>query len=478
MTTKKGIRVLVTLSSVFFLSSIAWAVDCPLPDTGQTKCYDKDSEITCPNPGQDFYGQDAQYICNPQSYTSLAGGIMVQDNVTGLIWEVKQDKDDTSNYTNPHDADNTYTWYDGSSGTPGDGTDTLDFIAALNSSQFGGYSDWRLPTIMELAFLVDRNSYNNPSINTTYFPNTQSSSYWSSTTRAGYPNDAWSIDFLSGYVSSDLKSHSYYVRAVRSGQCGSFDNFVDNGDGTVTNTDTGLMWELKTDDGGNRDEDSVYTWGKALSYCENLTLAGYDDWRLPNVNELHSIVDYSTYGPSINTTFFHNTVSSSYWSSTTTGNPYDAWFVDFLHGYVYGYDKSPAVGSARAVRSGQCGPYDSSTTTTISGSTTTTISGSTTTTVQSCPTEEIYGEHSEETEILRYLRDNILNQTPEGQELIKLYYEWSPVIVEMMNEDEDFRSQVKEMIDGVLELIGEAIDCISPSVAMLGAFIKMCGYYE
>jgi hypothetical protein len=71
MTTKKGIRVLVTLSSVFFLSSIAWAVDCPLPDTGQTKCYDKDSEITCPNPGQDFYGQDAQYICNPQSYTSL-----------------------------------------------------------------------------------------------------------------------------------------------------------------------------------------------------------------------------------------------------------------------------------------------------------------------------------------------------------------------------------------------------------------------
>jgi len=51
------------------------------------------------------------------------------------------------------------------------------------------------------------------------------------------------------------------------------------------------------------------------------------------------------------------------------------------------------------------------------------------------------------------LRDNILNQTPAGQELIRLYYELSPVIVEMMNEDADFKLQVKEMIDGVLPLI-------------------------
>ena len=66
-----------------------------------------------------------------------------------------------------------------------------------------------------------------------------------------------------------------------------------------------------------------------------------------------------------------------------------------------------------------------------------------------------YGEHSEETELLRYLRDNILNQTPEGQELIRLYYEWSPVIVEMIEEDEEFRTQVKEMIDGIAKMIQE-----------------------
>ena len=56
---------------------------------------------------------------------------------------------------------------------------------------------------------------------------------------------------------------------------------------------------------------------------------------------------------------------------------------------------------------------------------------------------------------MRDLRDNVLTETTEGQELIRLYYEWSPVIVEMVNEDEELRAQVKEMIDGILGLITE-----------------------
>jgi len=114
---------------------------------------------------------------------------------------------------------------------------------------------------------------------------------------------------------------------------------------------------------------------------------------------------------------------------------------------------------------GQCevndwnlGIPDTTTTTTISGSTTTTIYSSTTTTISSCPTEEIYGDNSEHTIILRYFRDNVLCQTPEGQELIKLYYEWSPVIVSMMEEDEEFKKEVKGMIDAVLSLIEEGVE--------------------
>ncbi len=87
--------------------------------------------------------------------------------------------------------------------------------------------------------------------------------------------------------------------------------------------------------------------------------------------------------------------------------------------------------------------------------TTTSFSSSTTTTpASSCPSEQIYGEHSEQTELLRFFRDNVLNQSPEGQGIIRLYYEWSPAIVKAMEQDEEFRTEVKGMVDGVLELIG------------------------
>jgi hypothetical protein len=74
---------------------------------------------------------------------------------------------------------------------------------------------------------------------------------------------------------------------------------------------------------------------------------------------------------------------------------------------------------------------------------------------RNCPTTLACGEHSEEVKLLRYFRDNVLSQTPEGQEIIRLYYQWSPVIVKAMEEDEEFKEDVKELIDGVLELIGE-----------------------
>ena len=70
-----------------------------------------------------------------------------------------------------------------------------------------------------------------------------------------------------------------------------------------------------------------------------------------------------------------------------------------------------------------------------------------------CPTEAIYGEYSPETEILRGYRDNILSKTSEGQEIIRLYYEWSPVIVKAMEKDEEFKEELEKIIDGVLLLI-------------------------
>ncbi len=70
-----------------------------------------------------------------------------------------------------------------------------------------------------------------------------------------------------------------------------------------------------------------------------------------------------------------------------------------------------------------------------------------------CPTLRIFGENSEETEFLRNIRDEVLRKTPEGQELIRLYYQWSPVIVQAIEEDEGFKEGVKKMIDGILPLL-------------------------
>ena len=85
-----------------------------------------------------------------------------------------------------------------------------------------------------------------------------------------------------------------------------------------------------------------------------------------------------------------------------------------------------------------------------------TSNSSTTTSTILCPIEEIYDEHSEEAELLRYFRDNILTQTSAGQEIIRFYYELSPAIIKEMEADTQFKKEIKEMVDGVLELITEA----------------------
>ena len=70
-----------------------------------------------------------------------------------------------------------------------------------------------------------------------------------------------------------------------------------------------------------------------------------------------------------------------------------------------------------------------------------------------CTVTEIYGEQAKETERLRHFRDNVLRKTPEGQELIQLYYQWSPMLVKAMNEDALFKAEIKAVIDDILPLI-------------------------
>lgn len=283
-----------------------------MPDTGQTLCYDDVwNVITCPSPGQPFYRQDGNYSINPMSYTKLDGNgnavpdnapfwVMVRDNVTGLIWEVKTNMDRIKNYNDPHDADNTYAWYDSNLATNGGmaGCDpnisyysqsckqnTESFLNSLNNGHFGGYTDWRLPTFNEVVYLRYYNkAYPEPIIDTRYFPNTKSYApnsnivyYFSSTTCTGTQdnNFVWIGTFASEVYSA------------------------------------GLMWQKSK-------PQTTMSLLDALSYCDNLNLGGYSDWRLPTVNELLSIVDYNLVNPAVNTKYFLlSGIDYDFWTSTT-----------------------------------------------------------------------------------------------------------------------------------------------------------------
>ena len=119
-------------------------------------------------------------------------------------------------------------------------------------------------------------------------------------------------------------------------------HYTDNGNGTVTDDDTGLTWQQE-DDNVSKD------WDDAIDYCQGLVLAGYTDWYLPDIDELDSIIDESRTYPAINTDFFPGTNSNYYWSSSTCPAPTWAYCVSFGDGYVVSWYKT-GTGFVRCVR--------------------------------------------------------------------------------------------------------------------------------
>jgi hypothetical protein len=112
--------------------------------------------------------------------------------------------------------------------------------------------------------------------------------------------------------------------------------FTVHDNGTVTDTTTDLVWQ-RFEDGTRR------SWKGALAYCENLALAGLEDWRLPNIKELRSLVDATQDDIAIDTDAFPAATGSPYWSSSTrAGSPSFGWYVSFSRGQVYTKPKTDA----------------------------------------------------------------------------------------------------------------------------------------
>ena len=272
-----------------------------LSDTGQTT-----SATATP-------GEDADFAINPPSFTDN-GNETITDNNTGLMWQ----KTDGGEMT---------------------------FEAAqifVNSMTLGGYTDWRLPNGIEL-FSLNNFDRLNPAMNTSYFPKTLAEYWWTGEIRADDATKVWAVNAGGGigaHPKTETKSaggtFNFHVRAVRNPFSTTFStpHFTDNGNGSVTDNFTGLIWQKVQ-------ATSTMTWEEALAYSKTVTLAGKSDWRLPNIKELQSLNDPKLTNPSFNKTYFPNIVSGNFWSSTSLYlTMAKAWDLNVDYGIVSQVDKT------------------------------------------------------------------------------------------------------------------------------------------
>lgn len=311
----------------------AGSLSYPVVDTMQERCFDTIGDvIDCPAEGEALYGQDAQYSRMPASYTDNGDGTVL-DNTTALVWQ-QTPRSDRLQYL-----------------------DALDYCGAL---ELAGRTDWRVPSIKELYSLADNRGelltpekgeprpYIDIAVFDFEYPQGRmafAGQYWSSTlyvkgpVQNGRNQAAFGFNFADGHIKAygtgldfytgaaaassglptgDGQTPGNYVRCV-SGEAGVYgvNALVDNGDNTVTDASTGLMWQ-QSDDGTRRE------WAEALAYCEALELADHDDWSLPNSKQLQSIVDYQKTGlPAIDQSVFAITQDSAtldFWTGTTFGD--------------------------------------------------------------------------------------------------------------------------------------------------------------
>lgn len=329
---------LVLLMVLTGLSAPSFAYSYAIVDTNQTQCSGTSSTMgSCV--GETGFGQDAQYQGAMPSYTDNGDGT-VTDNNTGLVWAQTTDLNGDGKIT----ADDKVTYDEGA--------------AYASNLALGGHNDWRVPTIKELYSLMlfdgeDPSGINGagtysimPFIDHSVFgfesgdmdagerlidSQYLSSTKYVSTTMNG-DETIFGVNFIDGRIkgygatSPRGGEKTFYLLTVRGNMSYGINNLVDNSDKTITDKATGLTWQ-------QGDSQQGMDWFAGIQYCENLELAGRSDWRLPNIKELHSIVDYSrspdtTNSAAIDPVFEASTMINeggkidypNYWSSTTHNN--------------------------------------------------------------------------------------------------------------------------------------------------------------
>jgi hypothetical protein len=355
-----------------------------LPRTGQKKCFDAaGGEIACDGTGQDGEFQagllipsprfsvtycDASGLCADQGQDCDADAATdaVKDHLTGLTWarvDIYQKK-----------------W--------------TEALTAAGASRLCGYSDWRVPNVLELESLFEAGeTYPAAALNGQGFSIIHFNRYWTSTwlTDQDGNNLAWSIVY-DGYIGPHFRSgyndvilvrdetalpaqirKTGQMQSVASGDDGALQKgtvwpdprFTDYGDGTVRDDLTGLFWLKDANcimsSYPGFDSDGKVDWIKALNFIVGVNNgdygacgAGFTDWRLPNRNELYSLIDFSKTAPALPKGHpFINVLPWRYWSSSTRQEtPREAWVVNLFAGDIFSDYKSGGQSGVWPVRGG------------------------------------------------------------------------------------------------------------------------------
>ena len=270
----------------------------PIVGTNQTTFFNNTVETVIQEPGDDFYGQNANYLGNEPKYIDNGDGT-VTDMVTGLMWQQSFD-------------------HNGDGKIKVDDKLTYEEILQLayKGISFAGYSDWRLPTIKEMYSLIiysgrDIEPESKTEDNLTPFIDNSTFDFaygdldarerlidmQCATTNMYVSKEIEQLIFGVNFADGRIKGYGldsphgrgnkkFNYLFVRGNTNYGKNDFVDNYDGTITDKATDLMW--MQDDNGE-----AILWQDALKYAEGKEFAGYTDWRLPDAKELQSIVDYT-----------------------------------------------------------------------------------------------------------------------------------------------------------------------------------------
>lgn len=325
-----------------------------VPSTGKDmNCFSEGYLSSCPGEaGSDncadipYCGQDAQYDDAERSFecydssgsksdclnlTTPSDNEVVKDLLTGLIWQ----------RTNWEDSD-TFSWQE---------AHEYCNITLNESSGYGGHTNWRLPNPYELLGLVDNSNHSEITVDDNAFPDLISHNFLWSTSYQKNDTQAWAIGLDLGNIFDNYKNvfSGAYIMCVCDSTTFSetikdFPRYVESSktnEVVIEDYTTELKWQ---------EEYTTGTWMEALSYCESLSYAGYSDWRLPNKNELASLVNYTKISPASD---FPGMPVDIFWSSTTAHNNVDrGWVTDFKDGRVISaYAKSDEL-KVRCVRGG------------------------------------------------------------------------------------------------------------------------------